>query len=148
MRSVQSAKIRELGDALIASGYISLDDQAKVLGLSRSTTWTILQANHKTSGLSASVINRMLAQPQLPARVRVKILEYVEEKSAGVYGHSRLQVRRFAARLSLERVERIRAKIKAKREGFRSPASCADAPSLQPGFTRARAGSREPSRSK
>jgi hypothetical protein len=33
-----------------------------VLGLSRSTTWTILHGRHKNYGLSASVIKRMLAQ--------------------------------------------------------------------------------------
>jgi hypothetical protein len=43
----QSAKIKEVGEALVATGHVSLDEQATVLGLSRSTTWTILQANHK-----------------------------------------------------------------------------------------------------
>ena len=97
---LQSTKIRQLGEALIATGYLHLDEQARVLGLSRSTTWTILRAKHKTSGLSASVIKRMLRQPQLPALVRKKIFEYVDEKSAGVYGHSSTQVRRFVAALS------------------------------------------------
>jgi predicted DNA-binding transcriptional regulator AlpA len=97
---LQSTKIRQLGEALIATGYLHLDEQARVLGLSRSTTWTILRAKHKTSGLSASVIKRMLRQPQLPALVRKTIFEYVDEKSAGVYGHNSMQVRRFVAALS------------------------------------------------
>ena len=80
MKARQSSKIRELGDALIAEGYLTLDEQARVLGLGRSTTWTILKGNHKTSGLSAGIINRMLAAPRLPALVRARILEYIDEK--------------------------------------------------------------------
>ena len=60
MKARQTAKIREIGDALRLAGYVGLDAQAAVLGLSRSTAWSILQASHKTSGLTASVINRML----------------------------------------------------------------------------------------
>jgi hypothetical protein len=100
VRNLQSAKIRQLGEALIATGYLHLDEQANVLGLSRSTTWTILHAKHKNAGLSVSVIKQMLAQPQLPALVRIRIFEYVDEKSAGMYGHNPLQVRRFVAALS------------------------------------------------
>jgi hypothetical protein len=94
-RALHSAKIRELGAALVATGYCQLDEQASVLGLPRSTTWTIVRAQHKNSGLSAAVIKRMLAQPQLPTAVRIKILQYVDEKSAGMYGHNSQQVRRF-----------------------------------------------------
>jgi hypothetical protein len=91
----QSVKIKEVGEALVAAGYDSLDDQATMLGLSRSTTWTILHGRHKNYGLSASVIKRILAQPQLPVLVRDKIYEYVDRKTAGMYGHNALQVRRF-----------------------------------------------------
>jgi hypothetical protein len=96
----QSKKLREIGEALIAAGYRYLDDQAWALGLPRSTTWTILNNKRKNSGLSPSVINKMLAQPQLPRRVRRKLLEYVEQKSSGVYGHNPQQVRRFASGLT------------------------------------------------
>jgi len=99
----QSAKIGEIGEALIATGFRSLDEQAKVLGLSRSTTWSILKVNHKGSGLSATIINRMLAAPRLPARVRTKIMEYIDEKVAGLYGHSKEQLRRFTAQLLVTR---------------------------------------------
>jgi hypothetical protein len=44
----------------------------------------------------------MLAAPTLPLLVRAKILEYVQEKAAGLYGGSRSQCRRFAARLSVD----------------------------------------------
>jgi hypothetical protein len=82
VKARQSSKIKELGDALIAIGCLSLDHQAEALGLARSTTWTILKANHKGSGLSAIVINRMLATPQLPPLVRAIILEYIDEKKS------------------------------------------------------------------
>jgi hypothetical protein len=105
MKAQQSAKIRELGDALVAAGIFALDDQAEALGLSRSTTWTILKGKHKASGLSAKIINRILAAPQLPSLVRAKVLEYVEEKAAGCYGHSDALRRRFVMRLSSKLIE-------------------------------------------
>jgi phage pi2 protein 07 len=95
MRERQSAKIRELRPALVTSGIFTLDEQAETLGLSRSTAWNILNANHKTSGLSAATIHQMLAAPRLPPFVRVKILEYCEEKATGQYGHSKSQRRKF-----------------------------------------------------
>ena len=98
-RVSQAEKIREIGEALVSSGLVTLDEQAEALGLCRSTTWTILQANHKNSGLSATVINIMLDSPRLPPAVRAKILEYVEEKIAGRYGHGLLQLSRFVKRL-------------------------------------------------
>jgi hypothetical protein len=104
MKARQSSKIRELAEAVKFAGLLTLDEQAKALGLSRSTAWTIRKASHKASGLSASIINRMLASPELPALARTKILEYVEEKAAGLYGGSRSQRRKFAARLSIEKL--------------------------------------------
>jgi len=106
IKARQSAKIKEIGVALASLGYTGLDVQAKALGLSRSTTWTILHANHKSSGLSAKVINRMLAAPNLPALVRTKILEYAEEKVAGRYGHSNVARNKFATLLSVDLIEK------------------------------------------
>ena len=100
MSERQSCKIKEIGDALIRSGFLTLDEQARALGLSRSTTWTIRKANYKGSGLSAGLISRMLSAPQLPPMVRAILVEYVAEKSAGLHGHRKLQLRRFASRLS------------------------------------------------
>ena len=62
MKARQCSKIAELRWALRA-GYPSLDKQASALGLGRSTTWAVLQASHKCSGLSGSVIKRMLRSP-------------------------------------------------------------------------------------
>jgi len=106
MKSDPSPPIQRIGDALVAEGFVTLDEQAKTLGLPRSTTWTILRANHKKSGLSAAIVNRILKAPQLPGSVRAKVLQYVEEKSAGLHGHNKLQQRRFAARLESMRRQR------------------------------------------
>ena len=99
MKSDHWSPIQRIGDALVAEGFVTLGEQAKALGLPRSTTWTILRANHKKSGLSAAIVNRILKAPQLPGSVRAKVLQYVEEKSAGLHGHNKLQQRRFAVRL-------------------------------------------------
>ena len=95
-----------MGLVLAGLGLPGLDLQAKTLGLSRSTTWTILHANHKSSGLSAKVINRMLVAPNLPALVRTKVLEYAEEKVAGRYGHSNVARNRFATLLSVDLIDK------------------------------------------
>ena len=86
MKVRQSMKIREIGQALIAAGFFTLDEQTKALGVPRSTAWTILQARHKNYGLSEKLIKRMLASQHLPPLVRSKIIEYREEKTAGLYG--------------------------------------------------------------
>jgi hypothetical protein len=39
----------------------------------------------------------MLSSSELPPRARVTILTYIEEKLAGLYGHNKTQLRRFAA---------------------------------------------------
>ena len=99
LKARQSAKVREIGEALLAVGYDNLDAQAAALGLSRSTTWTIIRGTHKSSGLSAAILNRMLSAPDLHSLVRRKILEYTLEKSAGLYGTPRNCQRRFNQRL-------------------------------------------------
>src|SRR5712671_5201655 len=68
LKERQTCKIRELAHSLVAVGFISLDEQADALGLSRSTTWTILQAKHKNYGLSGALVNRILQRPGLNRR--------------------------------------------------------------------------------
>jgi hypothetical protein len=102
MKACQSAKIAELRQVVLQAGYHSLDKQAPVLGLSRSNTWAVLQARHKASGLSGSVIKRMLRSPELPPAARQWIDEYVAEKLAGKYGHSRSRLRVFCAQVELQ----------------------------------------------
>ena len=100
LKARQAAKIREIREALVAEGCTSLDDQAAALGLSRSTTWTIIKGNHKASGLSPTVITRMLSAPGLPTRVRNTIFEYIAEKRAGRYGSSKVRLQKFLDRVN------------------------------------------------
>jgi hypothetical protein len=114
----QASKIGELKSALIDAGLITLDEQARALGLSRSTAWNILRNAHKASGISARIVIRMLSAPDLPPLVRRKIIEYVLEKIEGAYGHSIKRSREFASRIALaptiegvrvaEEIERVR----------------------------------------
>src|SRR5262245_18379218 len=99
LKARQSAKIREIRDALVAAGCDRLDVQAGMLGISRSTTCSVLRGTHKASGLSASVIVRMLKAPRLEPAVRAKILEYVSEKRSGKYGGTKRRLRVFVKKL-------------------------------------------------
>ena len=83
MKARQSAKIRELGQVLTDVGLRSLDDQANALGLPRSTAWTILKTCHKSYGLSAAVIERMLRSSKLPPRARAILVEYMRQDHLG-----------------------------------------------------------------
>lgn len=83
---VYSGELGRIADALISSGYTSLDDQAKALGLGRSTAWTIAKNKHKLGRLSAKTINRILANPQTPPAVRAVLDQYVAQRYAVVRG--------------------------------------------------------------
>jgi hypothetical protein len=100
MMERRNAKIREIKGALKAAGVVSLDKQAQILGLSRSTAWHLHNGKHKGSGLSPTVINQMFAAPRLPPAVGEKLLEYIGEKVSGQYGDNKLRLNRFMARLS------------------------------------------------
>jgi hypothetical protein len=69
--------LQDIGAALIAAGVCSLDDQARALGVSRSTAWTIIRATHKCNRLSTKTRARMLASRQLPPGVRSVIKAYI-----------------------------------------------------------------------
>jgi len=102
LKERQAAKIRELQSLLRTEGFCSVDSQAAALGLSRSTTWALLQADHKHSGVSVIILNRMRTTPDLPQRVRQWIEEYVHERLAGAYGHSPNRLRIFEKQLGQE----------------------------------------------
>jgi hypothetical protein len=104
LKAQQSAKIRQLRETLLDAGIGKLSEQATALGLCRSTAWTILQGNHKNSGLTADVVNKILAAPHAPEALRAKVLEYVREKASGRYGHTLVQRRKFVARLATVQV--------------------------------------------
>ena len=88
MKSRQMRKIEELRIAL-KTDAASFRAQAKLLGLPRSTTWALLHRSYKNYGLTASIIERLLASETLPRQARQLLFEYVEEKSNGDYGHAR-----------------------------------------------------------
>ena len=108
IKAHQEARIRHITQALVLAGISGLDEQSKALGLGRSTAWNILKANHKSTGISPAIIDRMLASPTLPQPVRAIIILYVEEKAAGLYGHSRAQRRRFVKGLASKLAARRR----------------------------------------
>ena len=65
--------IQLIADALIRGGYLSLDAQAKALGLNRSTAWTIMKTKHKLGCLNNRTVRCILANPDTPVSVRVII---------------------------------------------------------------------------
>ena|SRR5438034_9619324 len=99
IKARQSAKIRQLAEAAKLTGLYTLDELASALGIPRSTAWTIRNGGHKASGLSVSIIDRMLSAPKLPPSVRTTLLEYIAEKTSGLYGGKQRQRRLFCARL-------------------------------------------------
>src|SRR5690348_12276325 len=74
IRKLEAARrtipIQLIADALIKAGHTSLDAQAKALGLSRSTAWTIVKTKHKLGRLNAETTSRILANPDTPSSVR------------------------------------------------------------------------------
>jgi len=72
--------IHLIADALIRGGYNSLDDQAKALGLNRSTAWTIMKARHKLGHLNNKTVRSILANPDTPVSVRVIIRTMLDRK--------------------------------------------------------------------
>src|SRR4029077_17149900 len=78
---------------------------------------SILKSAHKSSGLSAGVINRMLAKSQLPPLVHSKIRAYVEGKIAGRYGHTAKLRRKFIGALSADAQPARLQMVKVLRSG-------------------------------
>jgi len=74
--TARKTKIQDITEALISSGYTSLDRQAKALGLHRSTAWTIIRSRHKLGRLSTKTIERIITNPETPPLVLTAIQEY------------------------------------------------------------------------
>ena len=70
-----------ISEALISSGCLTLDQQAKALGLGRSTAWNIIKNKHKLGRLSAKTIDRILTNHETPPTVRAVVQRYVVERS-------------------------------------------------------------------
>lgn len=71
--------IADIAAALIASGYTTLDAQARALGLNRATTWTIMKAKHKMDRLQTRTLVAMLGNQDLPLMVREVVWLYIRE---------------------------------------------------------------------
>jgi hypothetical protein len=74
-------ELRRISEALISSGYTSLDKQAKALGVHRSTAWVIINNKHKLGRLSAKTVYRILGNPQTPPAVRTVVQQYMTKRS-------------------------------------------------------------------
>jgi hypothetical protein len=92
----QASKLAEIREALVAAGYDTTAKQAAILGVCRSTAWVLLNRD-KRAGPSAKVIKRILSSPNIPKRVRLKVEQYVREKTYGLYGHSEQRTLWFGA---------------------------------------------------
>ena len=73
--------LQHISDALIASGYTKLDEQARALGIHRATAWTIVKTKHKLGRLHAKTTRRILANPDTPPAVRAIVVKYLAERS-------------------------------------------------------------------
>src|SRR5262245_58063108 len=76
----RKTSMQQIADALVAEGYGTVRQQAKALGVQRSTAWTIMNAKHKLGRLCAKTTDRMLANPQLPTSVRAAVQQYLDEE--------------------------------------------------------------------
>src|SRR5262245_41989327 len=90
------SKLAQIHAALIHAGCDTIAKQATAIGLPRSTTWAVLNQDTR-SGPSAKVVKRNLSSQKLPPEVRRKIEEYVLDKTAGLYGHSKQRIGAFRA---------------------------------------------------
>jgi len=75
-KRIFSIELGRISEALISSGYTSLDQQAQALGIHRSTAWTIVKNKHKLGRLSAKTIDRILSNPETPPSVRTIVQQY------------------------------------------------------------------------
>ena len=73
--------LRDISEALVACGYTKLDQQAKALGVNRSTAWTIIKTKHKLGRLSTKTTKRILANSVTPSAVRSVVQKYMAERS-------------------------------------------------------------------
>jgi hypothetical protein len=75
--------LQNISEALVTSGFTSLDEQAKALGVHRATAWTIVKHKHKLGRLNRETVNRILANPTTPQSVRSVVEQYVAERFNG-----------------------------------------------------------------
>jgi len=74
--------IQPIANAVIKAGFISLDAQAKALGVSRSTAWTIMKAKHKLGRLNSKTAQCILANANTPVSVRELVQTMLEDRNS------------------------------------------------------------------
>jgi hypothetical protein len=74
--------LKDISEALVASGFTSLDEQAEALGIRRTTAWTIVKNKHKLGRLHRETVERILANPSTPQSVRAVVQQYAAERYA------------------------------------------------------------------
>ena len=79
-RRPYTVTLHNISEALIAAGFVSLDEQAKALGVHRATAWTIIKHKHKLGRLQRETVGRILANPSTPQSVRSVIEQYAAER--------------------------------------------------------------------
>ena len=80
-RDCRTTPLQQIAAALVQAGHKSLDDQARALGIHRSTVWTIVKTKHKLGRLNAKTTNRILENPDTPPSVRALVAKYLAERS-------------------------------------------------------------------
>jgi hypothetical protein len=73
--------IQPIANAVIEAGFTSLDAQAKALGVSRSTAWTIMKAKHKLGRLNSKTARCIVANPNTPASVRELVQIMLDDRN-------------------------------------------------------------------
>jgi transcriptional regulator with XRE-family HTH domain len=86
----RSIKLREVELVLRRAGLITLDEQARALGLSRTTTWKILRGNRKSFEPSAASINRILRAHAYLCQSELKFLNTFKIEFLGCTGTANL----------------------------------------------------------
>src|SRR5262245_33741885 len=76
----RAVPIQAIAEALVAAGHTSLGEQAKALGLGRSTAWTIIKAKHKLGRLNPRTVQRILENRKTPPSVRAIIQQALGER--------------------------------------------------------------------
>src|SRR5215831_2193410 len=72
--------LRTISDAVILSGFTSLDEQAKALGINRATAWTIIKNKHKLGRLNRNTVRHILSNHNTPHSVRTIVEQYAAER--------------------------------------------------------------------
>ena len=75
--------LHNISEAIIASGFTSLNEQAKALGIHRATAWTIIKRKHKLGRLNRDTVARILSNPTTPHSVRTVVKQDVAERVDG-----------------------------------------------------------------